>query len=738
MTRGILLMAWGKRGYGFMAYNLATSIKHHSPGIAIHLIATDHVLKEVTDRTVFDRIEFLSGDPSDPGRYKAGIYDVMPFDHTLFLDVDALCLQPIEPLFDRLIESGAYYATFINEVYDITSPNILPQMWWAYRQDIWEHYGFDHTTKFPATQSSIQYIRRCDKTAEMYRVFQDSFDNPIPLNRLRNKWGGGQPDELYLNVALAKMGEWHHIGDHAMYFGNTAALRPHQVAQSYTLLSLFGNRSNIKPMYWDYYDNMLGKIQASRGFRHAFKGHLLKSDKIANQTSPRTKVTPTSKVIKPDAVKWSKQPGRVALFTSYFEQKFGDRQRELRKVMELNIACPSIDVIYNLGHPWENEKVVNLPGYDRPTYAQFIKEMQAVEADYYILANSDIYFTSEIEEIKSLQMDGKVLCLSRYDVTSGGFAKLFDYEWTQDTWIWKGKPKTLQNVDFTMGLPACDNRMAYEIAQAGLKPVNPSKDIKTYHLHLTNKRSYTERNRLAGPTMPLVPSTAENMRKKSCLIKQPGKVGDIICVLPIAKWYSDLGYDVSWQCPKQYHSLFDYVDYVKPIEAGLGRFDKVIDLAFGIDTKSGNHGVWMRKRRMIDSFVSLKYEIAGVPLDRLRTLEYKRNEKAEMDLFDYFGCGDGDPYDVIHSNSDYGSPAEVLSTNKVIEFAPVGSFSIFDWRKVLEHANSIHCIDSSLANFVDSIDTDAQLHYYITDKVPFKGDRTILTKNWQRYDMARV
>ena len=731
-------MAWGKRGYGFMAYNLATSIKHHSPGIAIHLIATDHVLKEVTDRTVFDRIEFLSGDPSDPGRYKAGIYDVMPFDHTLFLDVDALCLQPIEPLFDRLIESGAYYATFINEVYDITSPNILPQMWWAYRQDIWEHYGFDHTTKFPATQSSIQYIRRCDKTAEMYRVFQDSFDNPIPLNRLRNKWGGGQPDELYLNVALAKMGEWHHIGDHAMYFGNTAALRPHQVAQSYTLLSLFGNRSNIKPMYWDYYDNMLGKIQSSRGFRHSFKGHLLKSDKIANQTSPRTKVTPISKVIKPDGVKWSKQPGRVALFTSYFEQKFGDRQRELRKVMELNIACQSIDLIYNLGHPWENEKVVNLPGYDRPTYAQFIKEMQAVEADYYILANSDIYFTSEIEEIKSLQMDGKVLCLSRYDITSGGFAKLFDYEWTQDTWIWKGKPKTLQNVDFTMGLPACDNRMAYEIAQAGLKPINPSKDIKTYHLHLTNKRSYTERNRLAGPTMPLVPTTAENMRKKSCLIKQPGKVGDIICVLPIAKWYYDLGYDVSWQCPKQYHSLFDYVDYVKPIEAGLGRFDKVIDLAFGIDTKSGNHGVWMRKRRMIDSFVSLKYEIAGVPLDRLRTLEYKRNEKAEMDLFDYFGCGDGDPYDVIHSNSDYGSPAEVLSTNKVIEFAPVGSFSIFDWRKVLKHANSIHCIDSSLANFVDSIDTDAQLHYYITDKVPFKGDRTILTKNWQRYDMARV
>ena len=390
MTRGIMLMAWGKRGYGFMAYNLAVSIKHHSPGIPIHLIATERVLKEVTDRVVFDSIEFLSDDPSDPGRYKAGIYDLMPFDATLFLDVDGICLQPVEPLFDRLIDSGAYYATFINEVYDINSPNILPQMWWAYRQDIWEHCGFDHTTRFPATQSSIQFIMRSDKTAELYRHFQEAFDNPIPLERLRNKWGGGQPDELYLNIALARMGEWHHIGESSMYFGNTAAKRPHEIAQFYNFLSLFGNRSNIKPMFWDYYDRALMKMMAERGQRHNFKGHLLRSDKIANISSPKTKVVPPT-IGRIESVKRAKLPGKVALFTSYFEQQYGDRQRELRKVMELNIACDSIDVIYNLGKSWDNPKVVNVEGYDRPTYTEFISFMQTVEADWYILANSDIY-----------------------------------------------------------------------------------------------------------------------------------------------------------------------------------------------------------------------------------------------------------------------------------------------------------------------------------------------------------
>ena len=737
MTRGILLMAWGKRGYGFMAHNLAVSIKHHSPGIPIHLIATDRVLKEVTDRSMFDSIESLDDDPSDPGRFKADIYELTPFDSTLFLDVDGICMKPVEPLFDRLDASEAYYATFINEVYDINSPNILPQMWWAYREDIWQHCGFDHQTKFPATQSSIQYIRKCDKTAKMYEIFKAEMDNPIPLERLRNKWGGGQPDELYLNIALARMGEWHHIGESSMYFGNTAAQRPHQIAETYTFLSLFGNRSNIKPMYWEYYDRALMKMQVQRGQRHIFKGHLLRSDKIANISSPKTKViSPT--IAKIGENKGIKLPGKVAVFTSYFEQKFADRQRELRQVMNLNCQCPSIDVIYNLGAPWDHPKVVNVEGYDRPTYTEFISFMQSVEADYYILTNSDIYFTSEIEEIKSLKMDGSVLCLSRWDVLHNGNAKLFNYEWTQDTWIWKGKPKTLKNVDFTMGLPACDNRLAYEIAQAGLKPINPSKDIKTYHLHLSNKRSYSERNRLPGATLPVAPTKSDLYRKKRLLINQPGKVGDLLIVLPIANWYHERGFDVFWHCPKQYHSLFNYIDYAIPVETTRGNYDKVIDLSFGLDQKSPIHMQWIKERRNLDSFVTYKYRLAGVPLTELRNLKYNRNETAENALFDALGIPDSGAYHVIHGSSDYGSPADILVDGEVVKFEKVGDFTIFDWRKVLEKAESIHCIDSSLANFVDAIDTNAELHYYITDKVPHQSDRTILTKNWQRYDLARV
>jgi len=63
MSRGILLLAWGKRGYGFMAYNLAVSLKHHSPGIPIHgglIVRTSGVITGLTTRRSFQQLRAAS------------------------------------------------------------------------------------------------------------------------------------------------------------------------------------------------------------------------------------------------------------------------------------------------------------------------------------------------------------------------------------------------------------------------------------------------------------------------------------------------------------------------------------------------------------------------------------------------------------------------------------------------------------------------------------------------------
>lgn len=217
------------------------------------------------------------------------------------------------------------------------------------------------------------------------------------------------------------------------------------------------------------------------------------------------------------------------------------------------------------------------------------------------------------------------------------------------------------------------------------------------------------------------------------LIKQPGKTGDIIKCLPIAFAYAAKGYEVYWECPKQYHHMFHhYIDYVHPTEKYNGPPPITIDMSFGLNTKSAVHKIWMSRRLELDSFVTLKYELAGVPVSECHNLNYKRNGSLEDYLFYYLGLDDCPNYVLIHNNSDYGTPISVVTQKHMVRFTPIRGFSIWDWRRVIENAEEIHCIDSSLANFVDAIKpTKPRLHYYITDRVPMQSDRTLLQMNWE-------
>jgi len=238
-----------------------------------------------------------------------------------------------------------------------------------------------------------------------------------------------------------------------------------------------------------------------------------------------------------------KNSGSVHLFVSYFQTGDPRRDKELNSVMQTNIECPSITKIFNLGLPYQHPKVENLD-YQRPTYADFVSELNKHAGDYNIIANSDIFFDSQIEKIKSIDFQNTCLALTRYDVR-GKISRLFTingvgYEYSQDTWIFKGKINPVKDCEFLMGKPGCDNRFAYELSQAGYRVINPCNDIRTYHLHEVNIRSYKEADRIHGSYLPVKAEPVSSYLKRKCLIHQPGKVGDILIVLPIAKVYSSL------------------------------------------------------------------------------------------------------------------------------------------------------------------------------------------------------
>ena len=707
MTKGILLVFWGKRGYGFAAHNLALSIKKYS-NLPIHVLATEGVLKYIP-LTQFDKIEIID-EPTDPGRFKVSLYDRIPFDHTLFLDVDALCLRDIGPTLDSFINDDKPYRCFVYGYYNKDSENEMPLMIWAYKDDIWNHYGLsDHT--LPASQSSLQYIRKSEFCEKLFNQIQENFDNPIPLDSLRNKWGGTQPDELYLNVALAQL-NYDPQCESVIYFGNDNLYNYHELKEKFDFLSLFGGRGMIKEKYLKSYDREV-TLMGSK-----FKSGDIIPYKHANAKSRNTERQPITTA-----------KGNITLFTSYFDASPA-RQKELETALLNNLNNPLINQVVLVGEKGYNHPKCAHIELERPTYSDFFRISNDYKG-YKILANSDIYFDYSLSKVFSVGFHKTLLAISRHDVINDRKI-LFDASgwgrkgYSQDAWIWKDEID-IKGGDYFLGIPGCDNRLAHEAKESGYRLNNPARDLKIYHLHSSNERNYTERDRIDEPYLNVPITRIREVTKGKLLINQPGKVGDVLICLPIAKYYS-YNYNVEWILPEQYHYLFDYVDYVKPIKRQLGKYDKVIDLSFGLSNSQINRW-WLKVRDNYDSFVTAKYELAKVPLENFRKLEYARDTQKEDSLFKSV-VGDLVEYCLVHDSSNDGTSINIGVDLPKVSFEQVGSYSIFDWRKVIEGAKEIHAIDSSLLNFVDGLDVDGKLFYHPAPRNSNEWNNTIKTKEW--------
>lgn len=189
---------------------------------------------------------------------------------------------------------------------------------------------------------------------------------------------------------------------------------------------------------------------------------------------------------------------------------------------------------------------------------------------------------------------------------------------------------------------------------------------------------------------------ANNFFLKKTLIVQPGRFGDILICLPIAKHFYDQSQVVYWLCPKEYHDLFRSIDYVTPVSEPVPA-DQVIDLSFGF---GGNIEAWWQgNKESFESFVTAKYFLAGVNLQQRWNLKFNRNYYRENALLSKFPKHYILTHEVTHSGRFLN-----LDIPGKVEFKPVeGFFNIFDWYLVIKNADEIHCIDSALSNFIEAV-----------------------------------
>ncbi len=192
---------------------------------------------------------------------------------------------------------------------------------------------------------------------------------------------------------------------------------------------------------------------------------------------------------------------KYCLFTTYYEPISSERKYEYQYCINKN-KNSLFNEIYLFVEEREVKAALNfgvkiVVTKARPTfkdYFDFILKNNFTDT-INIIANTDIFFfnSREIEKNLGRLIKGEsCFALSRYDYFHTKPARLYDRSDSQDSWIFNGSNglEKVKCVDFCMGIPGCDNRLAYELNIAGFKVYNPSKSIRSYHLHNVSERTY--------------------------------------------------------------------------------------------------------------------------------------------------------------------------------------------------------------------------------------------------------
>lgn len=183
---------------------------------------------------------------------------------------------------------------------------------------------------------------------------------------------------------------------------------------------------------------------------------------------------------------------KINLFVPVYESENKARQKELDFCLKFNKESGFFSNVIIIPEP-------------RRTFKEMLELTTNYPYDINIISNADIFFNHTILQTKFMQK-GECYALSRWDYVSGGFIKHFDRNDSQDVWVFNGVAKC-DNATYTMGVAGCDNRLAYDLREAGYLLSNPSKKIKPIHLHLTEHRTYNNQSYVIPKPYFLIPTS---------------------------------------------------------------------------------------------------------------------------------------------------------------------------------------------------------------------------------------
>lgn len=284
-TKGIVLIALGHGYYGRMAHNMAASLKVCEPDMPIAIICNDSAmeyLKVYNISRTFDHVitapaeAYTRNGKREYIKAKTFMYDLSPFDETIFMDADMVWMPRHKPseLFEQLKDVDF---TVQNRGYlDISETDKLAKyVMWADLNEVVEAHKLKEG-KYYQVHSEFVYFKKKAAVKKLFDKWKETYDN-LKVNHFN--FAGAIPDELPLSIAMIKTGVYPHADNYIpiFWFATEKKFPPDAVLfTDFFAFSVGGSfhnsqQKNLYNRLVQYYFNRLGlshawKLQNKRNF----------------------------------------------------------------------------------------------------------------------------------------------------------------------------------------------------------------------------------------------------------------------------------------------------------------------------------------------------------------------------------------------------------------------------------------------------------------------------------------
>jgi len=242
------------------------------------------------------------------------------------------------------------------------------------------------------------------------------------------------------------------------------------------------------------------------------------------------------------------------------------------------------------------------------------------------------------------------------------------------------------------------------------------------------------------------------------IIKQPAGLGDIFFCLKLAyTFHKGLGCDIIWPVIPQYKWIKDYIkfpfiEFVSqedeyPLKHQIDRilFSGIVPNITILEVEENGNKYLLVPLQHADwvfpeiSVMDAKYKLVNLDPDNWQEFfEFERNSEKENKLYyEVLGLTDESEYTLV--NKQFGSPPDtrispyidISQFTNIVEMSYIEGYTIFDWCKVIENAQEIHTVDTSINYIIDKLNPKGKLEIYSRFTPPdYKHIKHIFKANW--------